>query len=366
MKRYDLFISYSRKDKDIAEEICHILDEYKKHYNFEYFFDCEEISSKHDYLERISSAISQSKAILFLASKNSLTSEFCLKELLFADKEHVYIHQYRLDSTEYPKPIQLLLGNYHYREAKNFTKNEMVREVLTGALNQDVKNLHLDQKVTFFMLYWSRNIKWILIGLCLPLVFIALFGLGGIDLLLNKSTNKPNVSITDSIKNNDTIENLPHREIEESIEEAPQPAAENIAKENNNLRHMTYAGVPMNMDINSFANRLKNLNYQLTDKLESQHFYKFKQNGDIIRVHWDEQNNKVYLVEVICHDLTGEDLNDIMYAFADEYGQEPQPFNEWAEGICLEEGAILFGLDDNNHVVIMYLDKYNSEDYKLL
>ena len=356
MRKYSLFISYSRKDKDIAVEICHILDEYKKHYDFEYFFDCEEITSKHDYIERISSAISQSKAILFLASKNSLESEFCLKELLFADKLHIYIHQYRLDRTEYPKPIQLLLCNYHYREASSFSKNEMVREVLIGILNQEIKAIPTFKTP-------SKNIKLILIGICLPLV-LYFFS------VLNKIINESDVIYADSLTNGDTIINTNHNKTEEQIIGTPQ-STENIAPKNNNNnddddRHLSFAGVPMNMDINSFANRLIKLDYQLIERIEKYHFYKFEQGDDIIRVHWDEQNNKVYLVEVICQNLTEDSLNDVMYTFADEYGIEPQPFNEWAEGITFDEGAILFGLNESKHIVIMYLDKINSIDYRLL
>ncbi len=147
MKKYDLFISYSRKDSAFAEKVCAVLDEYKRHYKFEYFFDREEIKSKHDYLERISEAISESRVMLFLASKNSTASEFCLKELLFADEEHVQIHQYRLDDTAYPKSIRLLLGNHHYREAKEFSSENMVCEVLADALQCEIKPLAELRKV---------------------------------------------------------------------------------------------------------------------------------------------------------------------------------------------------------------------------
>ena len=137
--KYDVFISYSRKDLEFAKKVCTTFDAYKEHYEFEYFFDMDEIKSRHEYLKRISTAISKSKVMLFLASGNSTKSEFCTKELLFADKHNVFIHQYRIDDTELPEDIDLLLGNHHYREAANFSIDNIVREVLSDALKQDIK-----------------------------------------------------------------------------------------------------------------------------------------------------------------------------------------------------------------------------------
>ena len=141
MKKYDLFICYSREDFGIANEICKVLEEYKKRYTFKYFIDCKGITSKHDYVERISTAIAESNAMLFLASKNSLNSTFCLKELLFADNQHIDIYQYRLDNYEYPNTIKLLLGNLHYREASNFSIEDMIKEILCGILKEEISPL---------------------------------------------------------------------------------------------------------------------------------------------------------------------------------------------------------------------------------
>ena len=139
--KYDVFISYSRKDLKLAEKVCEVFDKYRLHYKFDYFFDREEIHGRQDYLVRISDAISESRSMLFLASKESLKSEFCIKELLFADEEKVHIHQYRLDNTAYPKSVKLLLGNHHYRQASDFSIEDMVREVLSDALKCEIKPL---------------------------------------------------------------------------------------------------------------------------------------------------------------------------------------------------------------------------------
>jgi hypothetical protein len=141
MKKYDLFISYSRKDNNTAKQICSVLENYARHYKFKYFFDQDDIICRDEYLKRISSAISESKAMLFIASKNSYESEFCAKELLFADKRGVRIHQYRIDDAEIPLAIDMLLGTHQYREAKSTSIENFVREVLADSLRCTIESL---------------------------------------------------------------------------------------------------------------------------------------------------------------------------------------------------------------------------------
>lgn len=139
--KYDIFISYSRKDIEFARKVCAVLDSYKQYYDFEYFFDQSEITSRDEYLKRISSAILESRVVLFLASKNSYDSEFCAKELLFADKKGRHIHQYLLDEAEMPSDIEMLLGTHQYRELKNTPIESVVKEVLYNSLSCEILTL---------------------------------------------------------------------------------------------------------------------------------------------------------------------------------------------------------------------------------
>ena len=139
--KYDIFISYSRKDIEFARKVCAVLDSYKQYYDFEYFFDQSEITCRDEYLKRISSAILESRVVLFLASKNSYDSEFCAKELLFADKKGRHIHQYLLDEAEMPSDIEMLLGTHQYRELKNTPIESVVKEVLSNSLSCEILTL---------------------------------------------------------------------------------------------------------------------------------------------------------------------------------------------------------------------------------
>ena len=139
--KYDIFISYSRKDIEFARKVCAVLDSYKQYYDFEYFFDQSEITSANEYLDRISSAICDSKAVLFIASKDAYASKFCAKELLFADNKNKSIHQYRIDKADVPQKLEMLLGTHQYRELSSTPIECEVREILKEVLGGNVLSL---------------------------------------------------------------------------------------------------------------------------------------------------------------------------------------------------------------------------------
>lgn len=136
--KYDIFISYSRKDIEFARKVCAVLDSYKQYYAFEYFFDQSEITRGDEYYKRISSAISDSRVVLFLASQNSYDSEFCAKELLFADNKNKSIHQYRIDKADVPQMLEMLLITHQCRELSTTPIECEVSEVLKEVLGGNV------------------------------------------------------------------------------------------------------------------------------------------------------------------------------------------------------------------------------------
>ena len=122
-------------------QIVETLEAYQQYYKFEYFFDQEAIESRAAYLKRIASAIDESKVMLFVASENSYVSDFCAKELNFADKRDIPIFQYCIDSAKMPLDIELLLGNHQFRHSRHYAVEKIVQDALGEALNCKIKPL---------------------------------------------------------------------------------------------------------------------------------------------------------------------------------------------------------------------------------
>lgn len=80
--KYDLFISYSRKDFD---EVSALLETIRKEVpGLSVWFDIDGIESGDDFEEKIISAIDNSSYVLFALSDNSLESEWTKKEVMYA------------------------------------------------------------------------------------------------------------------------------------------------------------------------------------------------------------------------------------------------------------------------------------------
>ena len=98
MAKYDVFISYSRKDMAVANRLCDALDKL----GVSYWID-RNIHGSANFLSEITRYIRNCKVVVFIASPNSAQSEWTQKEILFALKHKKEIIPYRI-------------GNFHFED----------------------------------------------------------------------------------------------------------------------------------------------------------------------------------------------------------------------------------------------------------
>ena len=110
---HDIFISYSRKDTQVAERICAAFDKA----GITYFIDRSGIGGGFEFPVVLAEAIDQCKVVLFLASENSYASKFTNSELTFAfnEKPRNSILPYIIDGSTMPKALRFIFSSINWR-----------------------------------------------------------------------------------------------------------------------------------------------------------------------------------------------------------------------------------------------------------
>lgn len=124
-KKHDVFISYSRKDSAIADEICSAFDKV----GITYFIDRKGMGGTANHVTKIANKIRNSKVMLLLASANSYKSDYVSIEIHYAFDQRVVVLPYALDDTFPPEDFKILLirANWH-----NFNNDPIVPKLLTS------------------------------------------------------------------------------------------------------------------------------------------------------------------------------------------------------------------------------------------
>ena len=161
---YDVFISYSRKDSEVANQIYNALSGA----GIKCFIDLEGISGGADFPNVLADAIMGAKVLLFVASKNSYVSEFTRKELTFAvnNKGSHFLFPLMIDDTRLPRDLEFLLSNINWRAV---SPSYRIEKEMVADIQQKLADPHagetLEQKE-------SRSVKTMM-----TIVFAAL-GIG--------------------------------------------------------------------------------------------------------------------------------------------------------------------------------------------
>lgn len=245
-KKYDVFISYSRKDFDEVNAFVEMLKQ--RIPTLDIWFDLDGIESGDEFRDKIISAIKRSKYVLFALSKNSDQSEWTRKELGFAKGKGIKI-------------VPILLRGAHLQEMDwflfEFSGVDCIDIVDQKQIDKLIKNLAKwtnkeliqnkkdslslnDKQIKSITVVESVHTKahkkswlWILLGIAL-LIAVVTFGTYRVKKVVD-AREKYEIYVQDSIESI-RKEKLRLDSIkQDSIKRAFQLEAEKIAQERKQL-----------------------------------------------------------------------------------------------------------------------------------
>lgn len=131
-KGHRVFISYSRKDSEIAKGICDTLNKL----SIPYWIDIDGVYSGANFKEVIVKAISSSEIVLFLSSENSNKSDNVAKEISIADKYGKVIIPVRLDMSPMNPKMDYDLAGIDFVDLFSFEEKSLtkLRNAILGHL----------------------------------------------------------------------------------------------------------------------------------------------------------------------------------------------------------------------------------------
>jgi len=130
MNDFDVFISYSSKDRFVADQLVN----YIENAGFSCWIAPRNIKGGSEYSEVIEKAILHSKIFLLVFSEDSATSPWVKSELNIAFSENKYLIPYKIDATPLKGTMRLLLNDKHWI-AKNEDKNKQMELLLSAIQN---------------------------------------------------------------------------------------------------------------------------------------------------------------------------------------------------------------------------------------
>jgi hypothetical protein len=135
MANYDIFISYSRQDKETVDMICKRLDDN----NISYFRDIFDITISSTFTEALADAILSCKLVLFIASKHSFASSYTSKEVTFAYQNHIAIMPLLVDNTPMPTHFQFMFSDVQCMRLAESSTTRLISEIKDILAGQSVK-----------------------------------------------------------------------------------------------------------------------------------------------------------------------------------------------------------------------------------
>lgn len=131
-KHGTLFLSYSRKDHERANEVGDIL----RALRFNVWQDSSSIETGANWPEQLAAGIEESDVVLFLASANSATSPYCTKEIAHATNLRKPLVALHLDDAELPKKVAFLVSDSQHLWMSQFESLNTATEEISSAVRR--------------------------------------------------------------------------------------------------------------------------------------------------------------------------------------------------------------------------------------
>lgn len=157
--KYDVFISYSRKDTTVADKICDAFDKA----GITYFIDRQGVGGGMEFPIVISQAIRESKVFLFLASKNSYDSKFTQSEIVYAfnKKQKQDIIPYIIDGSDLPEELAFTFSAINWRNIDQHPIDTVLLNDVLEKLGKETQPIPTNPKKRKFS---GKTLAWIVLG----------------------------------------------------------------------------------------------------------------------------------------------------------------------------------------------------------
>jgi len=198
---YDIFISYSRKDTEIANRICKAFDQA----GITYFIDRQGIGGGMEFPTVLAEAILNCKLMLFLASKNSYNSKFTNSEVTFAfnKKPAGSIIPYIIDDSTLPPSLEFTFSSINIRTIQEHPIETTLINDICLLLNKKVisSNSNKVLRTSFIDRYRHNNTRVLYVAGIL-LLLVLLFGL---LYFTNRHANSLEDKTSSKVEQNDSM-----------------------------------------------------------------------------------------------------------------------------------------------------------------
>lgn len=167
--KYDVFISYSRKDVETVNRIAQAFEEA----GITYFVDRKGIGGGLEFPAVLARAIKESKVFLFLASKNSYSSKFTQSEIVYAfnKKQKEDILPYIIDGSSLPDELEFTFSAINWRRIEESPiETVLVDDILSKVGKERIGTEK--EEVTHFVSKEPVNYKkWMVAGALMLVIF---------------------------------------------------------------------------------------------------------------------------------------------------------------------------------------------------